>query len=60
MNKYKIDILDDNTIEAFDISNPSEVGPPFLRQPFNPEKGRPWESKEEAQAWIEKEMLTWE
>ena len=55
---YKIDILDNNTIEVFDLDNPTETGAPFLRQDVHPD-GRAWESKEEAQTWIDNLFIEW-
>jgi hypothetical protein len=50
MSKFKIDILDNNTIEIFDTENPTSTGAPFIRQDVHPD-GRAWVNSEEAQAW---------
>lgn len=52
MSKFKIDILDNNTIEIFDTENPTETGAPFIRQDVHPD-GRAWFDSEEAQAWAD-------
>jgi hypothetical protein len=52
MSKFKIDILDNNTIEIFDIENPTKTGAPFIRQDVHPD-GRAWTDSEEAIAWAD-------
>lgn len=56
---YKIDILDNNIVEVFDLDNPTESGAPFLRQDLHPD-GRAWIDKEEAQNWINDVIVEWE
>lgn len=52
MSKYKVEILDNNTVEVFDLENPNENGAPFLRQDIHPD-GREWIDKAEAQTWTD-------
>ena len=56
--RYAITILDNNTIEVFNNENPNENGAPFLRQDVHPD-GRAWESRAEAQAWIDDLIVEW-
>lgn len=58
MSNYKVNILDNNTVEVFDLDNPNEIGAPFFLQDVHPD-GRPWASKEEAQAWIDNMLIEW-
>jgi hypothetical protein len=55
---YKVEIKDNNTIEVFDLDNPNENNAPFLRQDVHPD-GRAWESREEAQSWIDSILIEW-
>ena len=55
---YKVEIKDNNTIEVFDLDNPNEKNAPFLRQDIHPD-GRAWESRAEAQAWIDNMFVEW-
>lgn len=55
---YKIDVLDNNTVEVFDLDNPTETGAPFLRQDIHPD-GRAWVDKAEAQIWVDNLIAEW-
>ena len=44
-------ILEDNTIEMWVPGQP-QTEPPVLRQPYNPETGEAFKSKEDAETWI--------
>ena len=57
--KYKYEIDDQNTIRVWDLENPNEADAPFLLQPYNPENGQVWNTKEEATAWIEALIEEW-
>jgi hypothetical protein len=59
LKNYKVEVLDNNTVEVFDLDNPNENNAPFLRQDVHPD-GRAWENKEEAQTWIDKLLVDWE
>jgi hypothetical protein len=58
LSNYKVNILDNNTVEVFNLDNPNENGAPFLSQDVHPD-GRAWESKEETQAWIDNMLIEW-
>ena len=46
---YKI--LEDNTVEMWVPGQP-QTEPPVLRQPYNPDTGETFKSKEDAETWI--------
>ena len=56
--KYHVEILDNNTVEVFDLENPNADGSPFLRQDVHPD-GRDWNDRAEAQAWIDALIQVW-
>jgi hypothetical protein len=53
MLNFKIEILEDNTVEIFSLDTPNPEGAPFIRQPFNPETTEQFKNKEEAQTWAD-------
>lgn len=44
-------ILEDNTVEMWVPGQP-QTEPPVLRQPYNPNTGKAFETREEAEGWI--------
>ena len=58
MKNYKVEVLDNNTVEVFNLDNLNENNAPFLRQDVHPD-GRAWADKAEAQAWIDNLLIEW-
>jgi hypothetical protein len=53
MSNLKVEILEDNTVEIFNLDTPNPEGAPFIRQPFNPGTNEAFKDKEEAQTWAD-------
>ncbi len=51
MTTHTYTILEDNTVEMWVPGQP-QTEPPVLRQPYHPDTGKPFASKEEAEGWI--------
>ena len=59
ISKYHYTINENNEIKIWDTTNPNEGGKPFFYQPDHPD-GRPWDSIEEAHAWVQYIISEWE
>jgi hypothetical protein len=58
IDKYVYEIDETNTIRVWNEEVPDELGRPFLLQPDYPD-GRPWESRDAAEAWIVNLINEW-